>query len=149
MSSTVRGMAIIAGGGKIYSAKRGFTMYAAFKNLNGSLHRDLMFLNEIDIFVAVPAGGGEIEGVDTRFFIIVRQDIMFAVAIGAGRDIGASGNLESAVLLVDLSFLVMAITAVDFREFLIVWYLAYAFMAIATFHTTVNRRLKDGIVDKE
>ncbi|HBC47174.1 MAG TPA: hypothetical protein DCZ43_09025 [candidate division Zixibacteria bacterium] len=108
-----------------------------------------MFLNEIDIFVAVPAGGGEIEGVDTRFFIIVRQDIMFAVAIGAGRDIGASGNLESAVLLVDLSFLVMAITAVDFREFLIVWYLAYAFMAIATFHTTVNRRLKDGIVDKE
>jgi hypothetical protein len=79
----------------------------------------------------------------------MRQNIMFAVAIGAGRDIGASGNLESAVLLVDLGFSAMAISAVDFGEFLIVWNLAYTFMAIATFHTTVDRGLKDGIVDKK
>jgi hypothetical protein len=65
MGSAVGGMAIVASGGKVYSAKRGFAVYATFKNLNRFLHRDLMFLNKIDILVTMPTGGGEIEGVDT------------------------------------------------------------------------------------
>ena len=64
MRGAIRGVTIVTGGRFVYTAKRGFTVDAAFKYLNRLIHGDLMLFDQIDILMAFTAGRRQIKRID-------------------------------------------------------------------------------------
>ncbi len=139
MGSTAGGMAIVAGGGKVHTTQSRLTVDAALIKFHCVTMENLVLFRQVQILMAVAAGSREIQGIDHRFLVARRKNIVSAMTVGAGGDVLTGCDVHPPMPLVDLSRIVVAITAFDLRQLLLVRQFLNALVTIQTFEVLVDR----------
>ena len=88
-------------------------MNAIFISFDRLLEIDVVFLDQIEIFMASAACLGKVRGMDMRQLIRGRQNVMLSVTIRTGWDINTLADFDCTMPLINVSFLGMAFAAVN------------------------------------
>ncbi len=139
MSRTVGRMTVVASSRQIDATERGLSVDATFIELDRLAVDQFVLFCQVKVFVAAAASLRKVQRVDPRIFVGRGPDIMSPVAVGATRDIGTIAEFTQAMILVNVIFFFMAITAhylfdgISMRQFL------NSGVTIDTIKTRMNR----------
>lgn len=113
---TTGGVTIVAGSGGIHTTGCGLAVHALLVNLYGMLELDVQAGQEFLVLMAGPAGSGQVGCMNQGFGIRVRQNMMTAVALLAGRNLVGFPDGTPAVLDIDFDRFLMTDAAIGLGQ---------------------------------
>lgn len=132
-------MAVIAGRRQVDPAKSSLAVHAAFVHLDRPAIKEIMFLGQVEVLMAAPAGLRKMERIDLRFPTAGGKDIMCAMTVGAARYVTPVSHFEAAMPLIGLGLIAVTVAAVDSWQRLLMRQLLYGCMAIDAGHLAMDR----------